>query len=157
MLGVHVFVHLHLDFVWPPHILPPRLCHVYKWSDFPGFGFSLNAEKGKKGQYVGQVDKQSPAEAAGLQEGDKILAVNDEVVAALEHQDVVTKIKAINTETRLLVARPETEAFLMEKNIPIKESMPMLVRITCPNKNPYGNIVYDLIVLLQFYELHTLN
>lgn len=57
-------------------VLAPRLCHIQKWPDFEGFGFNLHAEKGRIGQYVGKVDDASPAEAAGLKQGDRILEVN---------------------------------------------------------------------------------
>ena len=51
---------------------PPRLCHVIKRSDFPGYGFNLHAERSRPGQFIGKVDEGSPAEAAGLREGDRI-------------------------------------------------------------------------------------
>ena len=47
----------------------PRHCHVVKRPDFQGYGFNLHAEKAKPGQFIGKVDENSPAEAAGLQEG----------------------------------------------------------------------------------------
>jgi predicted metalloprotease with PDZ domain len=56
-------------------VLAPRLCHIQKWPDFEGFGFNLHAEKGRIGQYVGKVDDASPALAAGLKQGDRILEV----------------------------------------------------------------------------------
>jgi predicted metalloprotease with PDZ domain len=49
----------------------PRLCHLRKSPDFAGYGFTLNAEMGKAGQYIGKVDPGSPAEMAGLHEGDR--------------------------------------------------------------------------------------
>ena len=50
---------------------PPRLCHIRKVADFDGYGFNLHAEKNKPGQFVGKIDSGSPAEAAGLREGDR--------------------------------------------------------------------------------------
>ena len=51
----------------------PRLCHIVKWPDFDGYGFNLHAEKNRPGQFIGKVDPGSPAEMAGLREGDKIV------------------------------------------------------------------------------------
>ena len=49
----------------------PRLCHITKVPDFDGYGFNLHAEKNKPGQFVGKIDQSSPAEVAGLREGDR--------------------------------------------------------------------------------------
>ena len=60
----------------PSDAPPPRLCHVIKRPDFPGYGFNLHAERTRPGQFIGKVDEGSPAEAAGLREGDRIVEVN---------------------------------------------------------------------------------
>lgn len=52
-----------------------RLCHVSKRADFDGYGFNLHAEKGRAGQFIGKVDEGSPAESAGLRQGDRIIEV----------------------------------------------------------------------------------
>uniref|UniRef100_A0A6P4E6K9 Protein P54 n=1 Tax=Drosophila rhopaloa TaxID=1041015 RepID=A0A6P4E6K9_DRORH len=62
-----------------PPTLPPgvtKTCHIVKRPDFDGYGFNLHSEKVKPGQYIGKVDADSPAEGAGLKEGDRILEVN---------------------------------------------------------------------------------
>lgn len=69
-------------------------------------GFNLHAEKGKPGQYVGKVDTDSPAEQAGLREGDRILEVNGVDIGSETHKQVVERIKAIPNETTLLVLDP---------------------------------------------------
>lgn len=136
------------NFVWPSDVLPPRLCQLRKWQDQPGYGFSLNAEKGKMGQYIGQIDQHSPAQTGGLQEGDKVLAVDGEVVEMMPHDQVVHRIKANEFETKLLVVRPETDIYLKMNRIPLSVHSPFLVRIDCPNKNPFGN------VCTRFVHLH---
>lgn len=50
---------------------PPRLCQIAKVDNFDGFGFNLHAEKNKPGQFIGKIDVGSPAEVAGLKEGDR--------------------------------------------------------------------------------------
>ncbi|XP_061724645.1 Na(+)/H(+) exchange regulatory cofactor NHE-RF1 [Cydia pomonella] len=84
----------------------PRLCHVRKVPDFDGYGFNLHAEKGKPGQYIGKVDEGSPAEAAGLKRGDRILEVNGNSIAGESHKQVVQRIKERPDDAELLVAAP---------------------------------------------------
>lgn len=86
-----------------------RLCHIMKWDHFDGYGFNLHAEKGKAGQYIGKVDDGSPAEAAGLRQGDRILEVNGESIANKTHKQVVEAIKGLPNETKLLVVDPHDE------------------------------------------------
>lgn len=84
----------------------PRLCHVIKKDDFDGYGFNLHAEKGKPGQYIGKVDDGSPAETAGLKQGDRIIEVNAVNIGSETHKQVVQRIKAIASEVQLLVVDP---------------------------------------------------
>jgi len=83
-----------------------RLCHVIKVEDFDGYGFNLHAEKGKQGQYIGKVDDGSPAERAGLKQGDRIIEVNGVNIGTETHKQVVQRIKAIASEVQLLVVDP---------------------------------------------------
>lgn len=83
-----------------------RLCHVIKVEDFDGYGFNLHAEKGKQGQYIGKVDDGSPAERAGLKQGDRIIEVNAVNIGNETHKQVVQRIKAIASEVQLLVVDP---------------------------------------------------
>ena len=53
------------------HPPPPRLCQIAKVDNFDGYGFNLHAEKNKPGQFIGKIDAGSPAEVAGLKEGDR--------------------------------------------------------------------------------------
>ena len=66
----------------------PRLCHVRAWNDGRGFGFTMQAERGRHGQYVGKVEAGSPAEAAGLRDGDRIVEVNGFSVDHDTHKQV---------------------------------------------------------------------
>ncbi|XP_055318273.1 Na(+)/H(+) exchange regulatory cofactor NHE-RF2 [Sitodiplosis mosellana] len=83
-----------------------RLCHMVKRADFDGYGFNLHAEKGKPGQYIGKVDDNSPAETAGLKQGDRIIEVNGVNIGNETHKQVVARIKAIADEVQLLVVDP---------------------------------------------------
>ncbi|XP_060537356.1 Na(+)/H(+) exchange regulatory cofactor NHE-RF1 [Cylas formicarius] len=89
-----------------------RLCYIKKVDNFDGYGFNLHAEKGKPGQYIGKVDEGSPAEAAGLRQGDRILEVNGESIANKTHKQVVELIKQHSDETKLLVADAEDDGII---------------------------------------------
>ncbi|KAJ8707562.1 hypothetical protein PYW08_010814 [Mythimna loreyi] len=96
----------------------PRLCHVRKTPDFDGYGFNLHAEKGKPGQYIGKVDDGSPAEAAGLKRGDRILEVNGHSIAGESHKQVVARIKERPDDAELLVAAPAPGEAVPELDAP---------------------------------------
>lgn len=112
-----------------------RLCHIIKWIDFDGYGFNLHAEKGKPGQYIGKVDENSPAEAAGLKEGDRIIEVNGVNISNENHKQVVQRIKTIPHETKLLVVDVEADNYFKSKNIVIKNDLPNVIYIKTPNLN----------------------
>lgn len=84
----------------PPDAPRPRLSHIVKREDFNGYGFNLHAQKARPGQFIGIVDAGSPAEDAGLKEGDRIVEVNGTNIAQENHKQVVERIKAIPNETR---------------------------------------------------------
>ena len=111
----------------------PRLCHIHKLPDFDGYGFNLHAERGKPGQFIGKVDEGSPAAAAGLQEGDRIVEVNGSNVALESHQKVVERIKAMSDEVKLLVVDAVAEAFYREHNIVVTATMPNVVALETPH------------------------
>ncbi|CAD7001556.1 Na(+)/H(+) exchange regulatory cofactor NHE-RF1 [Ceratitis capitata] len=103
---------------------PTKVCHMVKRADFEGYGFNLHSEKMKPGQYIGKVDPQSPAEAAGLKEGDRIIEVNGVNINQESHKQVVQRIKAMSNEVRLLIVlnvrkddETPTEARLNETEI----------------------------------------
>lgn len=80
-----------------------RLCVLVKRENFSGYGFHLHAEKGKPGQFIGKVDPESPAEDAGLRQGDRIIEVNHVAINLESHKEVVERIKALEQEVSLLV------------------------------------------------------
>lgn len=86
-----------------------RLCVLRTWpKHFDGYGFNLHAEKSKTangtggaggqlpfsgGQFIGKVDRGSPAESAGLREGDRIVQVDGADIEGETHSAVVARIK----------------------------------------------------------------
>ena len=101
----------------------PRLCHIRKWADFPGYGFNLHAEKERGGQYIGKIDDASPAQDGGLVEGDRIIEVNGVNVEQETHHEVIQRIKSGGDETKLLVVDKEADKYYKEQGITVHSSM----------------------------------
>ena len=99
------------------------MCILRIWPDFQGYGFNLHAEKGKPGSFIGNVDSGSPAEAAGLRNGDRIIEVNDANVQDETHGEVVTRIKSNPGMVRMLVIEPAGEKFYKERSIVVTQTM----------------------------------
>lgn len=57
----------------PQRELRPRLCAMKKGPN--GYGFNLHSDKSRPGQFIRAVDPDSPAEASGLREQDRIVEV----------------------------------------------------------------------------------
>lgn len=121
----------------------PRLCHIIKWPDFEGYGFNLHAEKSKPGQYIGKIDEDSPAELAGLREGDRIIEVNGVNIANENHKQVVERIKCVPNETKLLVVDPEADKWYKEKKIVVKSTQDNVVFGKTPMKRPFNSTTTD--------------
>ncbi|XP_068919030.1 Na(+)/H(+) exchange regulatory cofactor NHE-RF2 isoform X2 [Petaurus breviceps papuanus] len=101
--------------------LRPRLCRMIKGEQ--GYGFHLHGEKGKSGQFIRKVEPGSPAEAAALRAGDRLVEVNGVNVEKETHLQVVQRIKAVEGETRLLVVDKETDEYLASLHLTCTEEM----------------------------------
>ncbi|XP_033752275.1 Na(+)/H(+) exchange regulatory cofactor NHE-RF1-like isoform X2 [Pecten maximus] len=106
-----------------PSTFYPRLCHMVKWPDFVGYGFNLHAERERTGQFIGTVDEASPAETAGLKEGDRIVEVNGSNIESDSHQDVISKVKAGGDETQMLVVDRETDDYYKSRGIQVHNGL----------------------------------
>ena len=111
---------------------PARLCQLCKWPDFDGYGFNLQAEKDKSGQYIGNIDNDSPAQTGGLKEGDRIIEVNGENIETLTHREVIMKVKAGGDRTALLVVDDEADEYYRSRGQAISSSMANVLVITTP-------------------------
>lgn len=118
----------------------PRLCHLKKWPDFQGYGFNLHAERAKLQQHIGKVDADSPAESAGLKEGDRIIEVNFVNISNENHQQVVKRIRnglemdgvLYPDQVVLLVLDPEADEFYKKINIVVRHDLPNVLKLeTC--------------------------
>nr|CAB3266348.1 Na(+)/H(+) exchange regulatory cofactor NHE-RF1 [Phallusia mammillata] len=113
-------------------VYKPRLCHIKQGPT--GYGFHLHGEKGKTGQRIRKVEDDSPAEHAGLKEGDRIVAVNGKNMEKSSHQEVVARIKEKSGETNLLVVDKEADKVFTDKGIAITEEL--LVNGASPDPEP---------------------
>lgn len=66
--------------------LRPRLCCLVRGEQ--GYGFHLHGEKGRRGQFIRRVEPGSPAEAAALRAGDRLVEVNGVNVEGETHHQV---------------------------------------------------------------------
>ncbi|CAG7718637.1 unnamed protein product [Allacma fusca] len=114
----------------------PRLCQLVKWPDFDGYGFNLHGEKTKPGQYIGKVDKDSPAETAGLKPNDRIIEVNGTNISNENHKQVVQRIKAIPNETKLLVLDEKEDQYYKNLNVVVTGSMANVLVLKTPVPRP---------------------
>ncbi|KAK3101213.1 hypothetical protein FSP39_001810 [Pinctada imbricata] len=107
----------------------PRLCHVTKWPDFQGYGFNLHAERDKPGQYIGNIDSDSPAEEAGLRKGDRIIEINGVNIENESHQQVIQRVKAVPNETTMLLLDDAADKYYKDKGITVNSSMPNVMKL----------------------------
>ncbi|XP_010170440.1 Na(+)/H(+) exchange regulatory cofactor NHE-RF3-like, partial [Antrostomus carolinensis] len=80
----------------------PRECKVTK-KPHKSYGFYLRIEKDTAGHLIRNVEKNSPAEKAGLKDGDRVLRVNGVFVDKKEHAQVVEIVKNSGNSVVFLV------------------------------------------------------
>lgn len=95
--------------------LRPRLCVLEKGPS--GYGFHLHGEKGKTGQFIRLVEADTPASAAGLLAGDRLVFVNGESVEGDSHQQVVARIRATTETLELIVIDAEAAKQLKKHHL----------------------------------------
>ncbi|XP_058866134.1 Na(+)/H(+) exchange regulatory cofactor NHE-RF3 isoform X1 [Acipenser ruthenus] len=86
------------------HNLPHRPRKLYLVKGPSGYGFRLGQERlplRRIAHFMREVDPDSPAEGAGMQDGDRLLAVNGDPVEGLEHEDIVTRVRKSGRQVTL--------------------------------------------------------
>ncbi|XP_060732220.1 Na(+)/H(+) exchange regulatory cofactor NHE-RF3 isoform X1 [Tachysurus vachellii] len=87
--------------------LKPRIAEITRGAD--GYGFFLKADPETPGHFIGDIDRESPAEKGGLKEMDQLVAVDGEEVIHCTHDQVVDKIRQCGNRCCLLVVDVETD------------------------------------------------
>ena len=87
----------------------------------------MHAERDKPGQFIGQIDDDSPAQRADLREGDRIVAVNNVNVEQKSHGEVIQLIKGGGDETKLFVVDKAADEYFKNNAITISSEMPNVV------------------------------
>ncbi|XP_026877909.2 Na(+)/H(+) exchange regulatory cofactor NHE-RF3 [Electrophorus electricus] len=85
----------------------PRSVEMTKEHD--GYGYFLMEDPAMPGHFIGQIDRGSPAERAGLWEKDRLVAVDGEEVDHCTHEQVVDKIHQCGNRCCLLVVDAKTD------------------------------------------------
>uniref|UniRef100_A0A8C2KYC1 PDZ domain containing 3a n=1 Tax=Cyprinus carpio TaxID=7962 RepID=A0A8C2KYC1_CYPCA len=86
------------------HNLPYRPKTLHLTQGPQGYGFFLRQEKLRSGRIahvLREIDPCSPAETAGMEDGELVLAVNGEQVEDAEHEGVVSKIRQSGQQVTL--------------------------------------------------------
>lgn len=120
----------------------PRLCHIRKRTDYPGYGFSLRLNEQDGRQHFCRINVNSPAEEAGLLEGDILIEVNDANVEQEAHASVLQRIINSGNEVYLLVVDTETDTFYKAQGDKVTGAMSgikhMESKPNIRNTNSYG-------------------
>uniref|UniRef100_A0A3B1KAJ8 PDZ domain containing 1 n=1 Tax=Astyanax mexicanus TaxID=7994 RepID=A0A3B1KAJ8_ASTMX len=87
--------------------MKPRIADMTKGAD--GYGYFLKEDPKMPGHFIGEIDRKSPAERAGLKEMDRLVALEGEEVDQYTHEQVVDKIRRLGNRCCLLVVDAETD------------------------------------------------
>jgi hypothetical protein len=92
-----------------------RLCHLRRLNSSVQYGFNIKSKTNLECQYIGKVDKLTPADLAGVKSGDKIIEINNINASSLNYADIMKIIKSgFNNnpnELLLLVVDETTDNF----------------------------------------------
>lgn len=103
----------------------PRLCVLVKNATGDEFGFNLvGRNDSSEGRYIGQVDANGIAEAAGLLQGDEIITVNGKDVTSWSHTQVVNEIKTNPLTTQLLVISQKGYEWYQQRHMAVPTVIP---------------------------------
>ncbi|CAF1459430.1 unnamed protein product [Adineta ricciae] len=118
-----------------------RLCRLHPWSNFPGFGFTLEPSLGPPHRTC-MVESNSPAEAGGLRIRDVILAVNNQQISDTDFNRIQTMInEAYNQNSRidLLVIKQKSYELVEKRKIKIDQASATVIDTPATMPDSYRN------------------
>ncbi|XP_020859265.1 Na(+)/H(+) exchange regulatory cofactor NHE-RF3 [Phascolarctos cinereus] len=98
----------------------PRECKLSK-QEGQSYGFFLRIEKDVEGHLVRVIEQGSPAEKAGLRDGDRVLRINGVYVDKEEHLQVVDLVRKSGNSVIFLVLDGASYEQAVKKGINLKE------------------------------------
>lgn len=85
--------------------IEPKVCSLKRSAKNEVYGFDLRKVKHLEKHMVENIEKNSPADLAGLKDGDFILEINNEVVTGMKTSDLIKKISKNPLKVDLLVVK----------------------------------------------------
>ncbi|GAB1287889.1 Na(+)/H(+) exchange regulatory cofactor NHE-RF3 [Apodemus speciosus] len=98
----------------------PRECKLSK-KEGQNYGFFLRIEKDTDGHLVRVIEEGSPAEKAGLLDGDRVLSINGVFVDKEEHAQVVDLVRKSGNSVTLLVLDGYSYEKAVKDKVDLKE------------------------------------
>ncbi|CBY19129.1 unnamed protein product [Oikopleura dioica] len=80
----------------------PRVCHIQK-SDYEELGFFLAIDRDRDGNIIRRIERNGPADRAGLRDGDRILKIDGINAEKWSHENVVETIVSAKNDFTLTV------------------------------------------------------
>lgn len=118
--------------------LHPRECKLTKREN-ESFGFCLRLEKFKTGHLVRNVEKASPAEKAGLRDGDRILRVNGVFVDKEDHGEVAELVRKSANSVVFLVLDDNSYENAQKEGVSFEPLGQKIVAQNQPEHPPLGS------------------
>nr|3NGH_A Chain A, PDZ domain-containing protein 1 [Mus musculus]3NGH_B Chain B, PDZ domain-containing protein 1 [Mus musculus] len=85
------------------------------------YGFFLRIEKDTDGHLIRVIEEGSPAEKAGLLDGDRVLRINGVFVDKEEHAQVVELVRKSGNSVTLLVLDGDSYEKAVKNQVDLKE------------------------------------
>jgi len=105
-----------------------------------GYGFHLASENGN--QFIRKIDKKSPAEHAGILDGDRLIGVNTTCIIGLSHKEVVGLIRQSNEAVSLVLVTATSEIGDLCDNDLMRLLWPREVTLT-RKQNGFGFVLHS--------------